>query len=192
MQFARVVIGLTSTPFLLDATIKHHLEKYLHFTEFKEIIQKLILNLYVDDSTNAFNGVEDAIQFHEKSKIALVDASLYLRKWTANSIKIQNFTNDQFEEDKTSESTHRKVLGIFKFLQYSWDIHADNLIFDFIDIIELCNTLEPTKRSILQIQEMLKDPLGLISPINFTKLYCKNYLKSNSNRINILIQTLVS
>ena len=168
------------------------MEKYLHLTEFKEIIQKLILNLYVDDSTNAFNGVEDAIQFHEKSKIVLVDASLYLRKWTASSIKIQNFINDQFEEDKTSESTHRKVLGIFKFLRYSWDIHADNLIFDFTDIIELCNTLEPTKRSILQIQEMLKGPLGLISPINFAKLYCKNYLKSNSNGINILIQTLVS
>ena len=159
LRFARVVFGLTSTPFLLDATIKHHLEKYLHLTEFKEIIQKLILNLYVDDSTNPYNGVEDAIQFHEKSKIALADASFYLRKWTANSKKIQNFINDQFEEDKTSESTHRKVLGII------WDIHADNLIFDFTDIIELCNALEPTKRNILRIQGMLKDPLGLISPI---------------------------
>ena len=60
---------------------------------------------------------------------------------------------------KLSESTHRKVLGII------WDIHADNLIFDFTDIIELCNALEPTKRNILRIQGMLKDPLGLISPI---------------------------
>ena len=63
LRFARAVFGLTSSPFLLNATIKHHLGKYLHLTEFTEIIQKLILNLYVDDSTNTFNRVEDAIQF---------------------------------------------------------------------------------------------------------------------------------
>ena len=63
LRFARVVFGLTLSPFLINPTIKHRLKKYLHLTEFKEIIQKLILNLYVDDSTNTFNRVEDAIQF---------------------------------------------------------------------------------------------------------------------------------
>ena len=111
------------------------MEKYIHLTEFKEIIQKLILNLYVDYSTNTFNRVEEAIQLYEKSKIALADASFNLRKWATNSKKIQNFINNQFAEDNTSESTHRKVLGII------WDTHTDNFIFDFTDIIELCNTL---------------------------------------------------
>ena len=139
LRFARVVFGLTSSPFLLNATIKHHLEKYLHLTEFTEIIQKLILNLYVDDSTNTFNRVEDAIQFYKKSKIALTDASFNLRKWATNSKKIQTFIDNQFEENKTSEGTNRKVLGII------WDIQTDNFLFDFTDIIGLCNTLEPTK-----------------------------------------------
>ena len=110
------------------------MEKYLHLAEFTEIIQKLILNLYVDDFTNTFNRVEDAIQFYKKSKIALADASFNLRKWATNSKKIQNFIDNQFEEDKTSECTNRKVIG-------------------------LCNTLEPTKRNILRIQGMLYDHL---------------------------------
>ena len=69
LRFARVAFGLTSSPFLLSATIKHHLEKYLHLAEFTKIIQKLILNLYVDDSTNTFNRVEDAIQFYKNRKL---------------------------------------------------------------------------------------------------------------------------
>ena len=112
LRFARVAFGLTSSPFLLNTTIKHHLEKYLHFTEFTEVIQKLILNLFVDDSTNTFNRVEESIQFYKKSKIAPVDATFNLRKWAANSKKIQNFIVNQFEEDKTSEGTNRKVHGI--------------------------------------------------------------------------------
>ena len=45
LRFARVVFVLSSNPFLLNATIKHHLEIYLNLAEFTEIIQKLILNL---------------------------------------------------------------------------------------------------------------------------------------------------
>ena len=68
-------------------------------------------------------------------------------------VKIQNFIDKQLEEDKTSKGTHRKVFGII------WDIQTDNFIFDFNDIIGLCNTLEPTKRNILRIQGMLYDHL---------------------------------
>ena len=123
------------------------MKKYLHLTEL---------------NTNTFNRVEDAIQFYKKSKIALTDASFNLRKWATNSKKIQTFIDNQFEENKTSEGTNRKVLGI------TWDIQSDNFLFDFTDIIGLCNTLEPTKRNILRIQGMFHDPLELISPITLT------------------------
>ena len=76
---------------MLNATLKHHLERYLHFTEYAEIIEKLVLNLYVDGSTNTFNQVEDVIHFYEKSKIALTDASFNIGKWATNSKKILNF-----------------------------------------------------------------------------------------------------
>ena len=113
--------------------------------------------IYADNSTNTFNRVEDSIQFYEKSKTALADASFDLRKWATNSEKIQSLIDNQFEEKKTSESTHRRVLGII------WDIQTDNFTFDFTDIIKLCNTSEPTKRNILRIQGMFYEPLRLIS-----------------------------
>ena len=50
LRFTTVVYGLTSSPFLLNGTIKHHLEKYMLNPNFMEIIKKLIMNLYVDDS----------------------------------------------------------------------------------------------------------------------------------------------
>ena len=53
------------------------------------------------------------------------------------------------------DGTHRKVLGM------TWDIQTDNIIFDFTNIIGLCDTLEPTKRNILPIQGMFYDPTGL-------------------------------
>lgn len=69
-DFARIVFGLTLSPFLLNATIKHHSEKYLPSADYRNVIEKLI-NLYVDDSTNTVDLIEDAIQFSKKSKSAL-------------------------------------------------------------------------------------------------------------------------
>ena len=42
LRFATVVFGLISSPFILNGTVKIHLQKYLSDKEIKEIIQKLI------------------------------------------------------------------------------------------------------------------------------------------------------
>ena len=58
---------------------------------------------------------------------------------------------------------------------------TNNLVFDFTDIIGLCNTLEPTKRNILRIQGVFYDPLGLISPITLPiKLILQKLFKLKS------------
>ena len=58
LRFTTVVYGLTSSPFLLNGTIKHHLEKYMLNPNFMEIIKKLIMNLQVDHSTNIFDNLQ--------------------------------------------------------------------------------------------------------------------------------------
>ena len=54
---------------------------------------------------------------------------------------------------------------------YQLGIQTDNFIFDFTDIIGVCNTLKPTKGNILRIQGIFYDPLGLISPITLPWLH---------------------
>ena len=46
-RFLRVVFGVTSSPFLLTGTIRHHLSKYLFCNQ--QFVEKLLENLYVDD-----------------------------------------------------------------------------------------------------------------------------------------------
>jgi hypothetical protein len=47
LQFSRVVFGVSANPFLLNATIRHHLELYSE--DHPDIVKKLCRSLYVDD-----------------------------------------------------------------------------------------------------------------------------------------------
>ena len=91
LRFTRVVFGLTSSPFLLNGTIKIHVSKYLPVPHYTDVVKKLILNLYVDDSTNSFDTVETAMEFYEKSKSCLKEANFDLRKWATNSFELKKF-----------------------------------------------------------------------------------------------------
>ena len=46
-KFLRVVFEVTSSPFLLNGTIRHHLSKYLSCEE--QFVEKLLEDLYVDN-----------------------------------------------------------------------------------------------------------------------------------------------
>ena len=46
-KFLRVVFRVTSSPFLLNGTIRHHLSKYLSCEE--KFVEKLLEDLYVDN-----------------------------------------------------------------------------------------------------------------------------------------------
>lgn len=50
-RFTRIVFGVSSSPFLLNATIKYHLEHYLD--SHPNLIQGLLHSTYVDDITRA-------------------------------------------------------------------------------------------------------------------------------------------
>lgn len=46
-RFSRFVFGVSSSPFLLNATIQHHVEKYAE--EQPTVVGKLLKSIYVDD-----------------------------------------------------------------------------------------------------------------------------------------------
>ena len=47
LRFTRVVFGVSASPFLLNATLKHHIERFSD--EHPELVRRLMLSLYVDD-----------------------------------------------------------------------------------------------------------------------------------------------
>ncbi|XP_065664737.1 uncharacterized protein LOC136086369 [Hydra vulgaris] len=89
-RFLRIVYGLTSSPFLLNATLKYHLNKYLK--DDKIFIERLI-NLYVDDIASGCETVLDGKMFYKKSKSIFLDAGFELRKWVTNDQELQNYFN---------------------------------------------------------------------------------------------------
>ena len=56
-RFARVVFGVSSSPFLLNATIRHHLEK---FSTYPSLVSSIIQSLYVDDLVCGASDEESA------------------------------------------------------------------------------------------------------------------------------------
>ena len=178
LRFKRVIFGLTCSPFLLNGAIKEHLQKYLPLHDYQEVVLQLLENLYVDDSSNNFIGIEQCLNFHEKSKKCLADANLHLRKWAANGSLVQNVIDDKENEFEGipssnpqndhetyvqnsfgSTSKYRKVLGI------NWNTRTDYFVFEFANIAEAANRFQVTKRNILKICARFFDPLDVVCPI---------------------------
>lgn len=59
-RFTRVVFGVTSSPFLLNATIKHHLEGYSDF-----FVDKFLRCIYVDDLVTGAPTIEEGYELCE-------------------------------------------------------------------------------------------------------------------------------
>ena len=91
LRFVRLVFGLTSSPFIVNGTVRIHLQKYLSDEHIKEIIQKLIGDLYVDDVTSSFSNQIDGQKIYELAKLCLSSASFELRKWVTNDEKLQQY-----------------------------------------------------------------------------------------------------
>ena len=96
LWFARLVFGLTSSPFILNGTVRIHLQKYLRDEHIKEIIQKLIGDLYVDVVTSSLNNQTEGQQFYETVKSCLSSASFELCKCDE---KLQQYFNSKESND---------------------------------------------------------------------------------------------
>ena len=87
--FIRGVFGFTSSPFLLNADLQHHLSKYLPIVDISVYIEKLMRDLYADDSTNCFDEVHECQRFFKILKTCLAAANFDLQKWATNNLDLQ-------------------------------------------------------------------------------------------------------
>ena len=115
-RFKRVCFGISCAPFLLNATIRHHLQSYNEST----LAQELQENFYVDDLLLGAASVEDAYSKVVGAKKIMSEACMPLDKWMTNSPELA--TRMQ-ESCSTSVRTNTcvKVLGV------PWDLTTDTI-----------------------------------------------------------------
>ena len=91
LRFTRVVFGVSSSPFLLNATLRHHLDKYE--SSYPNLIRKLRQSLYVDDLASGASDEEQAYQMFVTAKKILKDVGFNLRKFYSSSEALQARVN---------------------------------------------------------------------------------------------------
>ncbi|GFT02249.1 integrase catalytic domain-containing protein [Trichonephila clavipes] len=82
-RFHRVLFGISSSPFLLSATIKHHLKKYSE--KYTDTVNFLNENIYVDDIIGSQSFVNQALTITLEATKIFEDDSISLHKWQTNS-----------------------------------------------------------------------------------------------------------
>ena len=140
-RFTRVVFGVSSNPFLLNATIKHHLE--LYSPSYPELAQKLLQSFYVDDVVTGMDSEEEGFSLYSDAKALMRRGGFNLCKFVTNHAPLQErievaentsardsshhetYTQSTLGQPKGSSSEVKKVLGVF------WDTVNDELLFEF-------------------------------------------------------------
>ncbi|VDL83183.1 unnamed protein product, partial [Nippostrongylus brasiliensis] len=148
LRFTRVTFGLNVSPFLLAATIYHHLD---YAVDDKELAQQIRDNLYVD---NLILAAEDPKELGRKAAAArqiFNDMRMNLREFLSNTGSLQHFIPTQ----ALGKSTTQKVLGV------TWDAVQDCLKMKISFSAE--NLV--TKRLIARQIASIFDPLGWMVPL---------------------------
>ena len=109
LRFTRVVFGVSSSPFLLNATIAHHIGQYELVDP--AFVEKFSENIYVDDLSAGGTDVDETYEFYVKSKLRLAEGGFNLRKFMSNSEELMskieaNESNSHRSTNSTSTSSN--------------------------------------------------------------------------------------
>ena len=70
-QFNRVVFGVTSSPFILNAVLRYHLQTYSKNAP--EFVKKMVNSFLVDDLVTSSDSIQDAYELYDKAKARVVE-----------------------------------------------------------------------------------------------------------------------
>lgn len=104
-RFTRVVFGVSSSPFLLNATIRFHLGKYLGTD--KSLIQRLLCSTYVDDIVTGGQTEDEVLALYTRSKEIFREGGFNLRKFQTSSVPLQ--AQRRFEGRQSSAAGRANV-----------------------------------------------------------------------------------
>ena len=209
LRFTRVVFGVNASPFLLNATITHHLQKYRE--KHPDLVHTLMKSIYVDDVTFGADREDKAYQLYVLSKKVFAEGGFNLRKFVTNSPILRQriaSSEHQFNLPTSTPSNHNVVeedstyasnllagstLGSQKILGVGWNPVSDLLEFDIREIAKSLRLLKPTKRNIVGFASRFYDPLGFLSPVIVTlKIFFQELCKLKVNWDDPLPNELMS
>ena len=194
LRFTRVVFGVNCSPFLLNATIKHHIETYRDIDPL--FVADFMSSIYVDDVSFGAENEEKGYQLYIKSKTRLAEAGFNLRKFVTNSDNLRqkindneqpvqrNHTNEVTEDDqsfaKGSLGGQNEANGMPKILGVQWNVTKDELVFDMGEAMHHLTDSKPTKRTVIGVSAKFFDPLGIVSPVTVQlKMFFQRLCEAN-------------
>ena len=180
LRFTHVVFGVPSSPFLLNATVQHHIQKYS--SSYPEVMEKITRSIYVDDIISGADTDDHTYRVYSDSKMMFKEGGFNLRKFVTNSSDLQkkivenerlmplpltdHTLNDEESYAKLTLGTTQKVpTGEIKILDVRWNPSTDRFVFDFRDVVSWVFNLEPTKRHVVGSARRFYDPIGFLSPV---------------------------
>lgn len=164
LRFTRVLFGLICSPFLLNNTVKTHMEKQNH--PFADQIKQ---NIYVDNFITSVDTLSEAKELYQYTKDVFQQASMNMREWMSNSVSLKEYIPDydQAKQDKV------KILGL------KWNMSADILS---LEVSSKPSENPNTKRDALSIISGVYDPLGFVTPVTlFGKLFMQDLWRHDCN-----------
>ena len=148
-RFKSVLFGATSSPFLLQATLKYHF--YNSKSPLKDLLKE---GFYVDNLIGSADSESELFEVYHIANEELNKANMPLGQWNTNNKALQNkIAIDYPVYDREEEIS---VLGVI------WNVKSDTLHLKFV---EFDKKQVITKRSLLSLVSMVFDPLGLCSPV---------------------------
>ena len=158
-RFCRVPFGLCCSSFLLNATLKVHLESMGTSSALKAL-----RDLYVDDLITGGDSKDDVLDFVREINSAFRDAGMNLSKWKSNCPVVLDGINGIHRSEagvdlSVIDPSDSKVLGM------SWSQSNDVLMLSFKNHKQVVLN---TKRKILKMLGQLFDPIGIVTSFVIT------------------------
>ena len=132
-RFCRVLFGLTSSPFLLNGTLREHFKKYIDTNP--QIVNSLMKSLFGDDFAGGGQNDVDVYRKYTCLIEILKEASFNVHKFFSNDKKLNEkfrklmYSSHLQNSDAESKTSTHNVLGV------TWDYKSDELMINFGNIV---------------------------------------------------------
>ncbi|XP_064472444.1 uncharacterized protein LOC135386595 [Ornithodoros turicata] len=158
-----VSFGARSSPFLLSATIQHHLQQAEE--DYLQTATLLEQSFYVDDLVVSVSTSENARTLHEETLSIFEAAGMKIKKWVTND---KALLREIFERGlqgtsttKTTQNQTKKVLGVI------WDLQHDQLRRPVASVLDSMTEKGSVKRQVLQTISKIYAPFGPLRTLHY-------------------------